>query len=282
MYTVQNANDAGPDSLRDGINDPTVTSITFNPLVTSITLTSGSLLVTNRLLPLSIDGGINKVTIDGNSANGVFVVNNSTAQLLNLIIENGDESGIRAVIGSVLAIADSIIQNNEGNEGGGIFVSSSTLNVSNSIIRNNSNPLLVGTNGGGVYLTGSSATILSGTISSNTSPFIGGGIFVDINASLTLQNSVVDNNTSASTGGGIFNQGTLIVRNSTIANNTSGSTGGGIQFNSSASGNSIINATIISYEIIWGHLHSKRHKFDKHHNSGLLTSPSRSMFEHRT
>jgi len=77
--------------------------------------------------------------------------------------------------------------------------------------------------------------------------FNGGGLLIDIGATLRLMNSTVTENGGAE-GGGIFNfRGTLAIVNSTISHNTGfgGRTGGGIlTFQVAAASTTIVNSTI--------------------------------------
>jgi fibronectin-binding autotransporter adhesin len=84
---------------------------------------------------------------------------------------------------------------------------------------------------GSVYL--ASVTITNGDASSGAQG--GGGILVDLGASLTLDYSALTNNTAGSLpGGGILNNGGLVtVRFATISGNQAG-VGGGIENNGEA------------------------------------------------
>lgn len=148
---------------------------------------------------------------------------------------------------SPLTIVNSIIRDNFGSDGGGIFTEDNTFTVKYSTISGN-----VGRDGGGIYggFFGNS-TIISSTISNNTA-ITGGGIR---GPNLIIQNSTISGN-NAGAGGGIFALETSTITNSTISNNIStgyGPTwsGGGIFLgvgavltvaNSTISGNTAVNS----------------------------------------
>jgi hypothetical protein len=142
-----------------------------------------------------------------------------------------------------LTIANSIISDNVGGDGGGIYNGDRTLTVSNSTISGN-----VGRDGGGIYggFFGDS-TINSSTISGNTAE-TGGGIR---GANLTIQNSTMSENT-ARAGGGIFALGISTVTNSTISNNIA--TGNGVFANGGGILLGVGNALTVANSTISGNM----------------------------
>jgi hypothetical protein len=89
--TVANLNDSGPGSLRQAIADAAAGS-TINFSVTgTITLTSGALTIAKDL---DIEGpGSDKLTVSGNHASRVFVIQSGTATLAGMTIANGLANG---------------------------------------------------------------------------------------------------------------------------------------------------------------------------------------------
>jgi len=140
--------------------------------------------------------GANNLTVSGNEANTVFVVNSgATATIAGLTIANGSSSS-----------------------GGGIE-NEGTLTVTNSTLAGNSASLY----GGGIFNDGA-LTVANSTLAGNSASLYGAGIY---NAgTLTVTNSTLAGN-SGGIGAGIYNAGTLTVTNSTLAGN-SGGIGAGI------------------------------------------------------
>lgn len=193
--------------------------------------------------------------ISGNNDFRVFNISNGNVNFSKLTIQNGnaglgDGGGINYIGTGTLNIANSIISNNNANQGGGISLSSGTLNITNSRIANNTSI----TNGGGINNNGI-ATINNSLITGNqisASGLTGGGIF-NYEGTLTLNNTTVNRNISARNGGGGITSdfGIVSINNSTISDNSAANTtfgGGGILSfrdtslslnNSTISGNSI-------------------------------------------
>jgi parallel beta-helix repeat protein/predicted outer membrane repeat protein len=196
--------------------------------------------------------------IDIGSSNGLIEVIDS------LIISNSAEDGggiyIGATIGSLsLVITDSsIFGNSATTRGGGIFCADAdtVIRISgNSLIGENS-----AEDGGGIAaLNGCSVTMDSGSdlstdlrgIVGNSATQFGGGVYLNLAASLTLQGNkyafgilgnntdpvTIANNTANSKGGGIYaiNSSQIEIIDGLITNNmTSTSNGGGIFLGSSA------------------------------------------------
>ncbi len=75
---------------------------------------------------------------------------------------------------------------------------------------------------------GVTATIAGLTIADGKSAF-GGGVFVDVGATLALNNCALSDNSGTQDGGAIYNEGTLTVTDSTLAGNSTQVGGGGIE-----------------------------------------------------
>ena len=225
-FTVTNNADAGAGSLRQAISDLCSGGTISFQNDTTITLTSGELLLDKDM---TIDGGSHTIVVDGNTASRVFHISSARVSLKHLTIQNGKTdygAGIYSYLGN-LTVTDSTISGNTATNGsgGGIYNQAGTLTITNSTISGNT--AFQGF-GGGIISYYNELTITSSTISGNSVDWSGGGI---ANFSfLTLTNSTVSGNTAVSGpgGGGIFNNRTLLATNSTIAGNTASDYGGGI------------------------------------------------------
>jgi hypothetical protein len=235
----------------------------------TITLTNGPLTLTKSV---TITGpGAANLTISGNNAGQVFVVNSGvTATISDLTVSRGraqsDGGGIDN--SGVLTLKHSTVsQNVSVNYGGGIGNrAGGTLTLLNVTVSGND----AGQAGGGVSNIGGTVTVENSTIAGNTafqfggglynwwrltvrnsavtgnstntrlalpSRSLGGGIYNHPSAQLTLTTSTLSDNT-AIVGGGIANDGTATVTSSTVAGNTATFTGVG---ESNAHGGGISN-----------------------------------------
>lgn len=116
-----------------------------------------------------------------------------------------------------------LIEDNQSNDGGGLFVSGPHL-VSKNVIRNNSSPSI----GGGIYGLGNDLEILSNKISCNQSGR-GGGIATYF-SSPNIVNNMINGNTALNSGGGLFLESDFAstITNNTITGNSAVNSGGGI------------------------------------------------------
>lgn len=266
---VTNSNDSGAGSLRDTVTAaPPNSIITFDPSVTTIVLTSGTIaipvnlrIIGNNGLPVVSGGGVSLFRLFS------LLLSNLTVSMSDFTISDSLDGAIQVgtvgptLSGITLNLDNMVIANNSAinslNEpGGGINNNANaTINITNSRFVNNS----AGT-GGGIAMVGGILNIDTSTFDRNSAIFssqasgTGGGAIMIVSAtSLLLQNSTISRNTSQSYGGGIsssvVNRVTIV--NSTIAQNTSLSTfpfpfsgGGGIFIEATSSGSSIVNSTI--------------------------------------
>jgi len=193
--TTQTVSTCDETSLNAAITTAAVGDIITFSCSGTITLTS-TLNITKKL---TIDGTGQSVTISGNNAVQVMIVNSGILLNLNTItIANG-----KCLMGPPC-----------NGIGGGIF-NNGTLNVLYSTISNNS----AGDLGGGIFNNGT-LNVFNSTFSGNTAN-TGGGIFN--NGILNVTNGTFSGN-SANTGGGIYGQNvaTATLRNTIIANSPSG------------------------------------------------------------
>src|SRR5438132_4408614 len=266
--TVTNGNDHGPGSLRRAILDASSgDTINFVPSVTTVSLTSGELVIDKNL---TIAGpGANRLTVRRSTHApefGIFGIDRVTASISRLTISNGSvrrETGIGGGICSVvvLTLTDSTISDNHafgveglGGDGGGVFNRGGTMTITRCTISNNSatGDEIAG-NGGGVLNEGGTMTITRCTISNNSATGEtlfsstgeggrGGGILnkrgsvIIANSTISDNSCIVDASLEANVGGGggVDNDGSMAITNCTISGNSVSGTalatmhGGGI------------------------------------------------------
>jgi hypothetical protein len=244
-FNVTSLADSGAGSLREAIsianNTAGADEINFDSALSggTINLTSGELDISDGL---SINGlGSNLLTIDAGGLSRVFVNNNylsgSSSSISGLKITGGyttynaDNNGFFYGYGGgilnwgSLNISDSIISNNLGDAGAGIFNFDGTLNIFNTTISDNS---LVRSGIGIGIVNQGNLNIYESTISNNSTNGLssqGGGIF-NYN-SLRIFDSTISNN-SADFGGGISNSGQINITNTNISDNSATNSGGGV------------------------------------------------------
>ncbi|MEA5421501.1 CHAT domain-containing protein [Spirulina sp. CCNP1310] len=264
LFTVLNGDNAGPNSLRNQINDanalPGADEIRFAPGITLVSLTSNSLNITENL---TINGQGNNITIQGNDTFRIFnITNNADVTLNSLTITGGNATaGLGGGIlsdGNLTLINSTITDNRTSGadivRGGGIYTGGA-LTLINSTVSNN-RTLGTNGNGGGIASVGplllTNSTVTGNRTAGNFSA--GGGIYAQ--STVTLNNSTVSNNQTAGDkvagGGGIRSFGVVNLLNSTVSNNqTLGNQTlvGGFQNNSAGGGIhapqvNIINSTI--------------------------------------
>ncbi|MFI5455745.1 MAG: choice-of-anchor Q domain-containing protein, partial [Isosphaerales bacterium] len=191
VYTVDLTSDTGASTgphtgdLRYVIGqadaNPVSSLIEFDPTVFSspqtITLSNGTLVLSNTGAPIAIDGpGANEVTISGNNAVGVFSVESGvTATLSGLTISYGfDSSGGGIDNQGSLTVTDSAITHNMAAapgtaalDGGGIY-NNGTLTLKGVYMALNQ-----ATDGAGIYDAGGTVSMSSVTMTGN----FAGGVF---------------------------------------------------------------------------------------------------------
>jgi predicted outer membrane repeat protein len=248
-FTVTTLADSGEGSLRAAIDQANTTSG-----ADTITFTLSGTIVLASTLPdinddLTIDGSGQTITISGNNAVQVMVVNRSKTLNLNVLtIADGrcgtcSGGGISTVSGTINVNHSTFSGNSAGVHGGGIYDFSGSVTVSNSIFINNdatrgggggifndqgsltvSNSSFSGNSarsGGGILNNEGSAAVSNSTFSGNSTTINGGGIYSK-DGPMTVSNSTISGNRS----GGIYSDAFVTLRNTIVANNTSsGSTG---------------------------------------------------------
>lgn len=209
-------------------------TVVFSPLFSSAqTITLGGTQLTVGVNLTITGAGENLLTVSGNNASRVFLINaGTTVSISGMKITGGNATsptsggGIRSS-GSLTLTNVDVDTNSANGTGGGIF-SLSNLTILNSIVRNNTAVLSFG---GGIYHGVGTLSITDSTISNNTCPSVnghGGGIELDTGTG-TITNSTIVSNQAGNVGGGIsIEQGILTVNNSNISNNSAVQSGAGI------------------------------------------------------
>jgi CSLREA domain-containing protein len=247
-------------TLREAINDPQSTEISFAPGLTgTITLAlpaagGGTIRIEKTL---SITGPSAGIVIRRRSTDPDFRIfligTGGPVTLSNLIIRGGKLSSEPGGAGisntGTLRLINSVVAGNSAPVGGGIDnnVSEATLRLINSVVAGNSAQLGGGilnggrltltdsrvsnnssadrtkfSDGGGILNSGGALTLIHSTVSGNSGWVMGGGIENDGGGTVTLTNSTVRGNTAIGVGGGISNHsGGITFISSTVSNNSS-------------------------------------------------------------
>jgi len=197
--------------------------------------------------------GPENTIIDGGASGSVVTLGDrsSTSTLSGFTITNGDASlsigGAGIYINTAQPTIDNcIITGNDAGTypGGGIHVNNaaSDVTITNTIISNNN-----GGNGGGLYLpSGTNATITNVVFDQNTG-FYGGAIYFNANDNTTsITDSTFTGNSSESDGGAFFIQGVngMTFTRCIITGNHSNTQGGVMRFGNSTSDTTFVNCVI--------------------------------------
>lgn len=218
--TVTTGADDGPGSLRAALTTANGNgqddTITFDPAVTAVTLTSASLAITEPNFAVTLNGGQgNGVTVarDANAPAQFRIFNiaaNVTATLANIHIMGGRAFGA---------------------SGGGLL-NEGRLTLRNLSLTDNRNPadpaqpFLFNPGGAIVNETAGVLALENVTVSQNRSS--GGAGAISNAGTLTLADTEFSSNEAAFNGGAIDSAGTLTATNVSFVNNIAGSGGGAI------------------------------------------------------
>lgn len=170
----------------------------------------------------------------GISTRGLLTLENSQLDN-NDAVSNGGGIFVGSGSGQTVTITGSDVLNNfAGNSGGGLFytenpsgVAVNELNVTTSTFDNNE-----ADEGGGIYAARTTVNITRSTISNNDATNIGlgggGGVYFNSVSVVDISNSTISGNYARQDGGGVYinNATTANISSSTIANNTNDSTNG--------------------------------------------------------
>ncbi len=244
--TVTSGADSGAGTLRAALASASSgDTITFDPSVTTVELTSASLSIAST--SITIQGpGANLLTVRRSSAGGtpnfrIFTIApgaGNSVSISGLTIMGGNETpgggiAFTGAAGSALNLSRVAVVGNNASWGGGIDATgsqTSSVLIDSSIVEGNT------TNGGqpcgfcnGAGMKAEVPTVIvNSTFSGNASATNAGGIKVD--SAVTIINSTFANNSATALGGGIHvvpfnNTPDLVLKNSLIADNTHGVNG---------------------------------------------------------
>jgi fibronectin-binding autotransporter adhesin len=187
----------------------------------TITLTLGTLALTETTAPVTIDGpGASMVTISGDGSVGVFsVASDVTATFSRVTIADGSASGSGGAINNAgtLTVTDSSLADNATGAGSGAgIVNTGTLTVSGSSFSNDISAYY----GGAIYNDEGTANVSNSNFVDNTAVYGLGGAIDNQAGVLTVTGSTFTGNTSFQ-GAAIFNRdGTASVTDSTLSDNS--------------------------------------------------------------
>jgi len=189
--------DSGADSLREKTADPVCDMITFDG---DYTIVLASHLIIDR--NVTIDGVGHSVTVSGNDAVRVFVVNSGvTLNLHNLTVANGYANiHIPGIF--------------EDLDGGGIY-NQGTLHVTNSLFSGNRATWGWG-HGGAIFNITGTVTLINTTFYGNGAMF--GGSIYNYQGVINVTNSSFSGNMAGAGSGILSIDGTATVNNSILAN----------------------------------------------------------------
>ena len=212
---------------------PSAIDIQLGSTPATITLTQGQFVLSNTSASTTIyDGpGEGPVTISGNDASRVFLVNSHvTVSLSGLTISGGSTASFGGGLdnaGGTLTVTDCTISGSTSGLGGGGLINRfpGALTLTDSTIRDNS---AFGAGGG---LSNSGVAAVNGCdFTSNRAGTSGGAIFNDdTSGNATVSNCHFTGNTAGTYGGaiGVF-EGALTIVDSSLTGNTALNEGGGV------------------------------------------------------
>lgn len=154
-------------------------------------------------------------TVTGGSASGgagIAIESSSSTTVRACIVSGnvaagvGEGGGLRVEGSDDVEIADSVIDGNTAEVGGGVYATGSTLDIENSEITGNT----ASGDGGGLYVDGlfTFGTELSGSTIGGNSAANGGGAYSD-GGGLRLLDTTVTGNSATTQGGGLYLTGGL-------------------------------------------------------------------------
>jgi len=186
---------------------------------------------------------LNNIIENNASANGggIFIAGNSSPEIEKNIIRDNESTNMAGGI-YIFKCSPNIIDNNiSGNltntYGGGIYVfegyKESLNHIAYNVIENNQ-----ANNGGGIYLTNASPRLVNNDIKNNNANNYGGGIYIESCSPDITENNFISGN-SAANGGGIYTKNAYIdsektITGNAIVNNTASSAGGGFYIENSS------------------------------------------------
>jgi hypothetical protein len=205
---------------------------------------------------------IDENIIQENAGTGIYVHGGFPIITNNLIQNNSGDNGgginlFEAYPGNVVISGNEILNNTSTYMwGGGIYAKDSDILINNNDIVGNASSH----SGGGLYVQSKNAiypnhiVISDNLILNNSAPALGGGIFIEViqsSQAIIASNTISNNTTSTysnSLGGGIYSIGrTIDITGNTINDNSTGNDGGGVWVqDSDVSYNAIFDNSITS------------------------------------
>jgi len=238
VFTVNNLNNSGADSLRNAValanGNAGPDTIRFAVGLNGTIKLSADIKITEDV---TLDGpGASRITVNGNGVSRIFDTSGAAASAA-IDISGLTLSGGAAVDGGAVFIGDEVVTftncvlsgNTASGLGGAVFAANKLAVVAFDTTTVSGN---AAAEGGAIHFTNGSVQVLDSTLSGNTATAGGGAIFFSgvVGAGgLTVRNSTISGNAANGVGGGIELDnftGTLVVQNSTIFNNSAASGGG--------------------------------------------------------
>lgn len=181
---------------------------------------------------------VDHALVTGNTGNGIASIYGSTATIDDSVVTNNRGTYGRGVYTyGGMTIRNSTISGNGGDaNGAGVFARGTDNFIEGSVIEGN----LTSLDGGGIYLIDSGALAITDSTVSRNRARSGGGIFNFSGGATTITNSTVSDNTATSSGSGIYNNGALTLTDSLVTRNV----GSGVIGGSNATTVAVANTTI--------------------------------------
>ena len=205
--TVTNGNNTGTGSLRNAISSAASGDIIVFSGVTTVTLTSGELLVDKNL---TINGGSGVTITRGSGSFRIFhISNNATVSMSNLTVSNGTNSvsggAYQNDLGCSLTLTACVLTGNSSSSQGGSIENDANLTMINCTITNSTAPGL----GGAIVAFGPGLSTFTGCTFSNITSNQGLGAVETrgSDADISLTNCTFSGNT---------NSALLLASNSTV------------------------------------------------------------------
>ncbi|MGB0388307.1 MAG: choice-of-anchor Q domain-containing protein [Ardenticatenaceae bacterium] len=212
-------------TLREAIKAaPSGGTIKFDlPDKATITL-DGKQLILDKSVTIDASD-VKDLQVNGDDKSRIFEIwKNATVTIKNLTMTHGETTGDGGNILSKgkLTLDNSIVQNGDANQGGGIRNMGMLTLKNKSTVKDND-----AKSGGGIS-NSSKLTLDNSTVKGNEASGNGGGIWNSSKGMVTGENATVQNNKADRDGGGIWNAGKVTLDDSMIRANESKKNGGGI------------------------------------------------------
>jgi uncharacterized repeat protein (TIGR01451 family)/CSLREA domain-containing protein len=239
--TVTSGADSGAGTLRNQIAAAAAGDTIIFSGVTTVSLTSGELLINKNL---TIDGGAGVTVTRGSGTFRIFNISSGTVAMNNMSITNGLASGQAGGIqnNGILTLTNCAINNNRAPQAGGIQNDNSLTMTGCTVSGNTTSSSF----GAGVLVYGSTTNLTNCTIANNSSALDSGGFAIDAAFSATLTNcTIVGNSAATGYGGGVslVNGGANVTLKNTVVLNNTAPTNSNIQGTlNSASANNLVGS----------------------------------------